>query len=543
MFNDPKTDQFTPQTVDEQIEQPANQQLVEALRLMHQPAPSENDRASLLRVQQQLRQCGMGDAADRRPGKLYVLSPRTAQQRQPHRTRRVSPVLASLVALLLLGILVGMFAIRAHTPQVATPPNAVAPAQNNLYTLADDTLTKLSGQNGATIWRQTVPHPQSLSDYAPYSHLEVRSGTVYAIFDDDLYALRAADGRIIWHTHVSTVPPVYTVIDGTGIYNHLQDGTFVAYSTRDGARQWYNTSFHTAIVHLNIMAFQVQHGSVYIHSEHDQQGYLSALDSVTGSVRWSRLLSSVIPGSPLLTLDVNGTVYCIASNYLYALNEQTGQIQWRQQSLEPAQFTQLYLVNGIVYTVTGNTWDGDESGKRSRVYAFDASSGKPLWVTPIGYGLLSPDGDVYPIASTTLLSQHGYLFVNANMKNGHSIQALNAKDGKVAWQVDVPMPTAVVSGRIANGILYVSNGNVEQPRQLASIDPRAGKQLASHKPVSSYKYTWIAGGDAQHLYLGMGSDSANIQAFASVRLSDGTLVWQKRLNPPASPMYEVIMAP
>ncbi|GHO87359.1 hypothetical protein KSZ_53650 [Dictyobacter formicarum] len=251
-----------------------------------------------------------------------------------------------------------------------------------------------------------------------------------------------------------------------------------------------------------------------------------------------------MPSSFTITLSANGTVYCIAVNYLYAVDEATGKLQWKQHSLELARFTQLYLVNGIIYTVTGNyIGDSDSSGTKSRVYAFAASNGKLLWTTPIGHGLLTENVDVVPIASTALLSQNGYLFVNSNLKNGHTIQALNMKDGKVAWQVNVPMSTIYVSGRIANHALYLTNANVALPRQFVSIDPRTGELLASRTLTQSYKSTGILGNDSQHIYLGIGSEPGIIRAITSVRLSDSSMLWQKQLTTPSDRIYQVVMAP
>jgi alcohol dehydrogenase (cytochrome c)/quinohemoprotein ethanol dehydrogenase len=129
------------------------------------------------------------------------------------------------------------------------------------------------------------------------------------------------------------------------------------------------------------------------------------------------------------------------------------------------------VIDGRLYVTT--PW--------SKVYAFDAKTGKALWKF---------DPDVpREIAGTSLccnISNRGVAFWNGKIiwatLDGRLV-AVNAKSGKKIWEVQVTDPTMAYSitgaPRIGNGIVYIGQGGGEFYTRgfLAAHDAETGKAL------------------------------------------------------------------
>jgi polyvinyl alcohol dehydrogenase (cytochrome) len=154
-----------------------------------------------------------------------------------------------------------------------------------------------------------------------------------------------------------------------------------------------------------------------------------------------------IAGNTLFTADQNGIVY--------ALNRQTGCVQWTFQAEDEVRSS---IVIGA-----------DKKGKAQRlyfsdfkanVYALDIQKKKLLWkrkmddhpAATITGTLVLHEGRLYvPISSTEIVSAYSPKYPCCNFRG--SVAALNAQDGQLIWKtytVDTPKPQAINSAGVQN---------------------------------------------------------------------------------------------
>ena len=128
------------------------------------------------------------------------------------------------------------------------------------------------------------------------------------------------------------------------------------------------------------------------------------------------------------------------------------------------------MVDGVLYVTTA--W--------SKVYAFDARSGKALWhFDPQVSGAVGIKG-CCDVVNRGVAAYDGKIYVGAY--DGRLI-ALNAKTGKPVWQVvtvDQSKPyTSTGAPRVANGTIIIGNGGSEIGVRgyVSAYDARSGKLL------------------------------------------------------------------
>ena len=128
------------------------------------------------------------------------------------------------------------------------------------------------------------------------------------------------------------------------------------------------------------------------------------------------------------------------------------------------------MVDGVLYVTTA--W--------SKVYAFDARSGKALWhFDPQVSGAVGIKG-CCDVVNRGVAAYDGKIYVGAY--DGRLI-ALNAKTGKPVWQVvtvDQSKPyTSTGAPRVANGKIIIGNGGSEIGVRgyVSAYDARSGKLL------------------------------------------------------------------
>jgi outer membrane protein assembly factor BamB len=276
------------------------------------------------------------------------------------------------------------------------------------------------------------------------------NGVVYAgAMDNAVYALRAADGGLLWHyTTAGPVDSPPLVIDGIVYVNANVDlglgyvaGYVYALRASDGALLWRYTNgsfvYNGYVYQPTIVA-----GVAYIAS---QDGTLSALRASDGILLWRYTVKGAGGDSPVV---VNGIVYVASEDgYLNALRTRDGKLLWRSPSYAYAPV----IVNDVVYITS-----------RDGLSALRARDGARLWRYALAntgfYGLTILDGVVYAEAAkyspATTASTHsgGYALqvaaskitapVNRKMpfKQGgpSSLYALRASDGAVLWHYQAP---------------------------------------------------------------------------------------------------------
>ncbi|MDA8059884.1 MAG: PQQ-binding-like beta-propeller repeat protein [Nitrospiraceae bacterium] len=318
-------------------------------------------------------------------------------------------------------------------------------------------------------------------------------GVVYAESDDMFaYALNARTGQLIWRTspvgnHLMGNPLVkghfvYLSAGGVGfnfanVVRFAKKGRAVrgmdvsyngiyALDKTDGHLIWYRGSVGEAMptpaIDGNVLFFATGSGSVH------------ALDRRTGRPLWStHLKGSDNMSSP--AVDHGQLFLAMASPpRLYSLSAKTGKLLW-SQTIKGAANTGMGDVrpavsNGIVImdTVTKPEMIHGDPTLDPVVEAFDARTGRPLWLRSMGRGPTPPafKGGVPMI--------HGNTVYVGSPVNG-VYEALNLKTGKLLWKWS-RIKAARGAPTLYKNRLFISGGDV-----LYVLDPVTGRETGSVK--------------------------------------------------------------
>jgi outer membrane protein assembly factor BamB len=241
-----------------------------------------------------------------------------------------------------------------------------------------------------------------------------------------LHAIQTLDGKDRWSADLGengnkdgNFPLVSSPAlnpGGSTVYVGTAGGTVFAFDAATGKEKWnFPTSDDTTpnvIVSSPVVSSDGK--VVYIASIGNVQGYLWALDAVTGVELWKKKEGSAY-SSPVLSPD-GKTVYVSSRRNIavVAFDAANGDVLWGSQ-LEKISFSSPAVSpDGKVLYV------GDDSNSVYGIDADPAGTGKQLWKTP-----LLPAGTV---RSSPAISPDGYVYVGSSNKSLHK---LRASDGKL----------------------------------------------------------------------------------------------------------------
>jgi outer membrane protein assembly factor BamB len=229
--------------------------------------------------------------------------------------------------------------------------------------------------------------------------------------DGNLYALDTETGRQLWKTTTrGPVPCTPAIVNGT-VYFGSYDGKFYALDAKTGDIKWKFATegerrFEAKGLHgmqpktqtiadpfdIYLSSPVLAEGNVYFGSG---DGYLYALDSVTGKLRWKFRTGDVVHASPAYA---NGVLFVGSwDSYFYAVDAKNGKEKWRFHGGEDALLhnqvgfqSSPAIVDGVVYT----------GCRDAQLYALDAETGKEKWKfdNALSWVISSPavaDGKVY----------------------------------------------------------------------------------------------------------------------------------------------------
>lgn len=172
---------------------------------------------------------------------------------------------------------------------------------------------------------------------------------------------------------------------------------------------------------------------LYLYTRGDLGGYLNAVDANSGSIIWSQE-----NGYDLVTPAIaNGMLYAPYNGGMLALDAATGTTIWYYYGVygnSPA------VSDGLVYAA------GYDS-THLQVVALNASTGTPLWTTPV----VPINGS---LSATTVVN--GVVYVSATKygdQQDNVSLALNAHTGSVIWVTPVG-PAGYAAPAVVNGVVY-----------------------------------------------------------------------------------------
>jgi outer membrane protein assembly factor BamB len=224
-----------------------------------------------------------------------------------------------------------------------------------LYLVSSQGVTRaLRGESGTLLW-QTSATAAAL----PSSHLfsaaplALSHGLLY-VFTDQLYALRASDGKLVWQASPHTFQN-FALDSDKGIVYFVQDTTLEALRASDGKLLWQ--THHTFGPDLELLNGVLYNGRLHVPGQYAFDGLVYALSASNGHVLWqyqthlvSDTLLSLLPSGPLILLfqrDPNRKM-------LVALQANDGKVLWQHST----QAANVILADGSLYA----SYSGYEQG-------------------------------------------------------------------------------------------------------------------------------------------------------------------------------------
>ncbi|HZR41361.1 MAG TPA: PQQ-binding-like beta-propeller repeat protein [Ktedonobacteraceae bacterium] len=506
---DKHNEQFTPETVDEQIDDLLQSQLptspdahiVQNLHRLY-----SEDAVTLGRVWQRL---GLGEhtsftqaihQAETSQGRMTGQSRILPYERKRRMFvehngnspklqiwRSIAVIAAVLIAAILVGSTLWVFNIvtnssqggasagqsersqgqqQNHQPVVQTP--------SGVYVGGSDGIARIDTQTGKQIWKYSYPNTNFPGMLFTRKIVPI-GNTIYVSMQSftqsvkpTLLAIDAQTGKLLWSHEFAHA----TLVDLAAADGILYAGTNpvsqnIIPPTKKGKSTGQLPAPSTTT--STIYAFNAIDGK-----QHDSY-------TVSGGIK---TLSAA-----------NGTLYVGASNGLQALSLSDGkQIWYTAISGQQVDITTPHIVNDVMYTTISNVselagqstaivaafktstgeklWQSDPiqselfgiAVANNKVFvgtmtdgtpfkgglrAYDAQSGKQLWNTPL-------DGAVEWAPSV----DNGVVYVSAyaELTKPEEVAALNINDGSIKWHVQVPAGI-MTTPTVVNGVVYVSTGN------------------------------------------------------------------------------------
>lgn len=222
--------------------------------------------------------------------------------------------------------------------------------------------------------------PQATTSHSSYG--VVVGNTYYGSTNQDVYALNAKTGALLWKHSTSELALLLTVAQGN-VYFALSGDHAYALNATTGAVVWQSQATFYSVV-----ALFVNNGVLYVETN-TEAGFFTALNATNGTLLWTYMDGNTSSMSFVL---VQGVLY-IASTLgasLCAVQVSSGSQIWCHDYSYYGGVTKP-IVTGSIVTV------GYESGTNYsyEIDAFNSSNGSLVWQSQNVYQLGGSQGMVY----------------------------------------------------------------------------------------------------------------------------------------------------
>jgi outer membrane protein assembly factor BamB len=272
--------------------------------------------------------------------------------------------------------------------------------------------------------------------------------------DHYLYALNVATGAVRWKFKTGSRVASSPAVAGGEVYFGSYDGYVYALDARSGELRWkFQTAgehrfagkhLHGAMPETEVMpdpfdfflsSPAVVRSMVYVGSG---DGYVYALDAVSGEMRWKFRTGNVVHASPAVA---NDTVYVGSwDSYFYAIDARSGQERWRFKTGEDPAISNQVGIQSSAVIAAGLVYFGCRD---SNLYALDAMSGEKRWA-------FSNKGSW--VISTPIVQGDTLYFATSDSGLLH---AVNAKTGASLYSLSFHHWPMFSSPAIAGRRLYI----------------------------------------------------------------------------------------
>jgi eukaryotic-like serine/threonine-protein kinase len=300
------------------------------------------------------------------------------------------------------------------------------------------TVYAVKSQDGSIRWRSDMSRDQR-SVWSASAGLTLINGVIYTSSSEAggyLYAIQPQDGNVRWQVRVhpegTPSPPV--VIDGVGyvcvLDPSLRSSYVDAFRTQDGSLLW-QTRIRGAGLDLTVVDHSIYLGtSSNLTAQGSGLGYVYALDTSHGSVRWHAQLSNFTSSGVVV---LSNTVYVEdSSGTVSAFSTANGSLLWHRH-IQTQNGLYLAAAHDLVYVSTA---DGSLAALR-------AKDGGQQWNVHVGdHGPYNPTviGDV----------------IYAESPYDETLYALQARTGTPLWSYQATDSTTGGLPVVVNGVVYFS---------------------------------------------------------------------------------------
>ncbi len=289
-----------------------------------------------------------------------------------------------------------------------------------------------------------------------YSSPVIEKETVYfGSLDSNLYALNLKTGQLKWKFKTGGDIRSTILLDRNHIYCVSGDGCLYAIEKENQQLRWKFEGRDDRKYELFSFADYFQSSPVAVGNTiffGSGDGYVYAVDKVTGKLIWEYKTGSVVHSSPAVQ---NNKVYVGSfDGNFYALNAQDGHLEWKYKSVGHEYFPKGEMQGSpVIYEELVFVGSRDY-----QLYALNAETGKEIWKKkfPKGWAMAKP------------VIRDGVLYVGTS--DDKVLAAINPRTGEAIWQADVKF-NVFGAAAFSNTLAYVGT----LMGRLYAIDVKSGK--------------------------------------------------------------------
>ncbi len=282
-------------------------------------------------------------------------------------------------------------------------------------------------KRGSNVW----------SDSACIANVDGKDVVFIGLYNHNLYAVDAQDGRILWHFITGgrlDSSPCFTMVGGKPVvYIVSADRVLYALDARTGGKifsyetlEWSYTVSEAVSTSPLVVSINGRAAVIFCIWNNDrapmnniQRGELFALDAATGEKIYSKVLSSVPLNSPAFSSIADKPVLFISSTdgRVFGVDARDGSILW--EKVLCAQIHSSVSVN--IQKDKIQVFVGTGFGN---LYALDGHTGNILWAKKFGHAIYS---------TIAIAGIEGKVFIYFGSQD-RNIYCLEAETGKEVWR-------------------------------------------------------------------------------------------------------------
>ncbi len=336
-----------------------------------------------------------------------------------------------ILSVFLAAVLLGLFTTMSASSVKAASSPQQSQAEPLIATLdvGAHTVYGLRPGNGAVVWQYTYEENSS-PDQVAWS-MRVYNHVVYVSEQCQLFALRAADGMLLWHQQLQVGSAVecdsnHLVAEDQALFLAVRirgesvfSSLVYAFQAATGEGLWKQDVISDAVAGI-----KVSNGVVY-GTEFGANGpILVALSASDGRVMWEDSRPDV--GTTFAFLPAGDAVYVVTSEpnvpdmlQLSALKSSNGAQIWTHEASFLAQ-TKLAIADKQIFAV-----EYDASTRDRRLCGYKTSNGASTWCYSMGVSEYP-----YPLQGHQLIARNGIVYLG----DAKILTALRAKNGEMLWE-------------------------------------------------------------------------------------------------------------